>query len=219
MTTREVLRRVRHLSGRASIHALLVAFLVVCVYPLVWMFSMSVKTDEEVSLDDTIPAIPAFRDHSPYVRDPVEPVRPSDVDARTFERALPALRAIATSAVAAALPADRPGGVDGRAWTASATSLLLNRILTQMPRRVWEQGDEAVADQLRALLTPQAVAKAIGDQLARLELTALTLRTLDGHLVAIARPGDAARGWRVASGNATLAPAGDVLRLDYRFAS
>src|ERR1700733_9842898 len=85
------------------IHALLLVGVAVCLYPLVWMFMMSVKTDEEIGDDALFPSIPVFRDHSPYVRDGSEIVRPSDVDVARFATALPALREITTSLVLASM--------------------------------------------------------------------------------------------------------------------
>src|SRR5580704_5106167 len=54
---------------RGSIHALLLVAVAGCMYPLVWMFMTSIKTDEELAQSDDVPSLPVFRDHSPYVRD------------------------------------------------------------------------------------------------------------------------------------------------------
>jgi multiple sugar transport system permease protein len=209
----------RWVARRGWIHALLALSVTVCVYPLVWMALTSVKTDEEIGEDTVVPAIPVFRDRSPYVRSGVEVPKPMDVDAERFARTLPVLREITTSAVTASLPADSPPSVDARAWGASAATVLLDRTLAQMPRQTWERGAEAVSEQYRALLTPAGVHAAIDDQLSRVELSALTLHTLDGRLFDVGRDREHAPGWRVASGRASLAPLGARLRLDYRFDS
>src|SRR5580704_15818060 len=102
----------RWVADKGWVHALLVIGVALCVYPLVWMFMMSIKTDEELGQDEVIPAIPVFRDHSPYVRDPPDIARPDDVEATRFAAALPALRQVAASTVLSNLPPDRPPLVD-----------------------------------------------------------------------------------------------------------
>jgi multiple sugar transport system permease protein len=219
MTRREAAALVgRWVARKGWIHALLLVGVVVCVYPLLWMFMMSVKTDEEIGRDEIVPTIPVFRDHSPYVRDALDVARPTEADAARFAAALPALRTLTTSIARSALP-QPPPPVDSQVWASSAASVLLNRTLNRMPKQVWEQEAVAVSDEYRALLTPEAVSAAVSEQLSRVELSVLTLRALDGRLfnVASSRSGGAA--WRVASGNASLVQAGDVLRLDYHFGS
>jgi multiple sugar transport system permease protein len=206
----------RWIVTKGWIHALLVICVGVCVYPLSWMFMMSVKTDEEIGRDEVVPTIPVFRDHSPYVRDPFEVTRPADVDPARFAAVLPALRALTTATVRADLPAELPPFVDAAAWASSAASDLLNRALNQMPKQVWGEGDDAVLREYRALLSADAVAAAVWGQLSRVELSALTLHALDGRLFDLAGR-DGARGWRVASGPASLVPAGEVSRLAYHF--
>jgi multiple sugar transport system permease protein len=201
------------------IHALLLVGVAVCVYPMLWMFMMSIKTDEEIGQDTALPAIPAYRDRSPYVRDPPPVVRPADVDPVRFAEILPALREISTTIVESGLPAHPPPSVDARAWVSSAAEALLGRTLGQMPRQVWGEGVDAVSRQYRDLVTPEAVGQALSGQLSRVELSALTLRALDGHLFDLTSRRDGAPGWRVVSGNASLVPVGDTLRLDYDFAS
>lgn len=207
----------RWVASKGWIHALLLVGVVVCVYPLLWMFMMSVKTDEEISRDEIVPTIPVFRDHSPYVRDALEVARPTEADAARFAAALPALRTLTTSIAQSALPQPPPPSVDLQVWASSAASVLLNRTLNRMPKQVWEQEAAAVSDEYRALLTPEAVNAAVSDQLSRVELSVLTLRALDGRLFNVASTRGGAAAWRVASGNASLVQAGDVLRLDYHF--
>ena len=92
-------RAARWIVAKGWIHALLLICVGVCVYPLLWMFMTSVKTDEEIGRDEVVPTIPVFRDHSPYVRDPFELARPADVDPARFAAVLPALRALTMSTV------------------------------------------------------------------------------------------------------------------------
>src|SRR5206468_2876088 len=103
-------------------------------------------------------------------------------------------------------------------WVGSAASLLLNRSLAQLPKQLWDAGAESLLERFRELMTPEAAAAAISDQLCRFELSSPTMRTLDGRLFRLA-PASGSGGWRVASADAALVPAGDALRLDYRFRS
>src|SRR5271169_1958929 len=114
----------RWVASKGWIHALLLVGVVVCVYPLLWMFMMSVKTDEEISRDEIVPTIPVFRDQSPYVRDALEVARPTEAEAAQFAAALPAIRALTTSVARSALPEPPPPGVDMQAWASSAASAL-----------------------------------------------------------------------------------------------
>jgi multiple sugar transport system permease protein len=212
-------RLVRWGTDRGWIHALLLIGCAVCLYPILWMFLMSIKTDEEIGEDTLFPSVPVFRDQSPFVREPGPLVLPPDVAAARISGALPRLREITTSLVQAGLPATLPGSVDPQAWAAAATSALLNRMMSQLPKQAWDEGAETVAEKYRALVTPEAVAEALAGQLSRVEISALTLRTLDGHLFKVGASADGKPGWRVASGNAALVPAKDALRLDYHFAS
>src|ERR1700733_1472206 len=150
----------RWAASKGWIHALLLVGVVVCVYPLLWMFMMSVRTDEEISRDEIVPTIPVFRDHSPYVRDPLEVARPTEAYAARFAAALPALRTLTTSIARSALPQPAPPSVDPQVWASSAASVLLNRTLNRMPKQVWEQEAVAVSDEYRALLTPETVSAA-----------------------------------------------------------
>ena len=208
----------RWTTGKAWVHGLLVALSVICIYPLLWMFTMSIKTDEEIGQDEMVPAVPVFRDRSPYIRGPAHVVRPADVDEARFAAVLPTLQDLTMSIALSSLPSALPASVDPQAWASSTASALLNRTLNQMPKQVWREGEPAVSTAYRALLTPEVVRAAISEQLLRVELSALTLRTLDGRLFNVMSR-DRGTGWRVESGDASLVPTGDVLRLDYQFGS
>jgi multiple sugar transport system permease protein len=208
----------RWAASKGWVHLLLLIGVAACLYPIVWMFMTSVKTDEELGRDEVVPSVPVFRDHSPYVREEVEVARPDDVDAARFQIMLPTLRQLTTSIVSSALPKEVPASVDANEWASSAASALLSRAFAQMPKQAWNEGTEVVIARYRALLTPEAVAAAVSDQLSRSELSALTLQLLDGRLFKLASGSDFAN-WRIESHAASLVPVGDAVRLDYHFRS
>jgi multiple sugar transport system permease protein len=208
----------RWLATRGWIHAVLLIGMTACLYPLLWMFLTSVKTDEELTRDEILPAIPVFRSRSPYVRNDVDVVRPYDVDAPRFLSLLPSLRELTTSIALSTLPSlETPPSIDAGRWASSAASLLLSRTLAQMPRQVWRESADVVTDRYRSLLTPEAVATAASDQLSRVELLALTLGSLDGRLFRLASASRTSAGWRAESPAASLAAVGNAVRLDYHF--
>jgi multiple sugar transport system permease protein len=209
----------RWMATRGWVHVLLITGVAICLYPLLWMFMTSIKTDEELAESEVAPSIPLFRERSPYLRAEAGIAKPDDVPAASFAAALPELRELTTSAVSASLPKEMPPSISPDRWAASAVSVLLNRALGRMPKQVWDEGATAVATRYRQLLTPEAVAAAISDQLARLELSALMLRTIDGHLFKLTTGADFASEWRVTSTSAALVPIGDATRLDYQFRS
>jgi ABC-type glycerol-3-phosphate transport system permease component len=205
----------RWVAAKGWIHVLLITGVIGCVYPLVWMFLTSIKTDEELGRTEMVPAVPTFRPQSPYVRDDVRPAKPDELDPARFAAALPALREQAAAAVRANVPKDVPASVDVDRWVASAASALVERGVSQLPKQLWDEGGERLAQRFAEYLAPDAVGAALSNQLCRFELSPLTLRTLDGRLYKL----EASGGWRVASGAASLAPSGEVVRLDYRFSS
>src|SRR5580704_6701496 len=108
----ELVRAWRWVWMRGSIHALLLVAVAGCMYPLVWMFMTSIKTDEELAQSDDLPSVPVFRDHSPYVRGEPAIVMPDDVDATRFRALLPRLREAAVELTRAALPEPMPPAID-----------------------------------------------------------------------------------------------------------
>src|SRR5260370_15040826 len=98
----------RWVVAKGWVHLLLLIGVGGCLYPLVWMFMTSIKTDEELTQDAVVPAVPVFRDHSPYVRNEADIVRPGDVEAPRLETILPTLRQLTTSLALSALPHEIP---------------------------------------------------------------------------------------------------------------
>lgn len=208
----------RWVAQKGWVHVLLLTAIAICLYPFVWMFMTSIKTDEELSLGSLAPAIPSFRRESPYVRAEIEVERPEDAPAPQFSAALPALREMTRAATTAALPGGLPS-IDRERWASSAASMLLGRTVGRLPKQVWTGDTSALLEQYRQLLTPDAISGAIADQLSRLELSALTLRTLDGHTISLATGTEIPDRFRIESGTASLVGTEAGGRLDYAFRS
>ena len=208
----------RWVAARGWIHVLLITGVVGCLFPIAWMFMTSIKTDEELGQSEMAPSLPTFRSQSPYVRGEIEVTKPDDVDPSRFASLLPKLREMSRAAVLSNLPREVPPSIDREGWVSSAASALLSRALAQTPKQVFDEPADVAARRFGEQLTPDASRLALTDQLSRLELSALTLRTLDGRLFKLASKGDFA-GWQLASSAASLVPVGDAVRLDYRFRS
>src|SRR3954469_23167775 len=102
----------RWVAAKGWIHVLLLTAVVGCLYPLVWMFMTSIKTDEELGQSQLAPAFPRFRARSPYLREAAPITRPADVAPSRFAAVLPALRLAAQAAVRSSMPADAPPSID-----------------------------------------------------------------------------------------------------------
>jgi multiple sugar transport system permease protein len=211
----------RWIAEKGWVHVLLLTAVALCLYPFVWMFMTSIKTDEELSQATMTPAVPAFRPESPYVRDEAKVERPQDAPAAEFEAVLPALQELTTRTMRSGIGASVPPSIDRERWIASASSVLLNRLLARVPTSAWSAGanGDQVRDAYVQLLTPEAIGAAISDQLSRLELSALTLRTLDGHTFSLASSTEITDRFRVESGTAALVSTDAGGRLDYAFRS
>src|SRR6476659_3570501 len=93
----------QYIVRRGWSHLLLLTAAMIFLFPFAWMVATSIKTDEEILAGDWWPAMPVFRDHSPYVRPAVSIERPSGVADAQWEKHLPALRAQAEGAIDEAL--------------------------------------------------------------------------------------------------------------------
>src|SRR4051794_22322573 len=71
----------RWVARKGWIHVLLLTAIEICLYPFIWMFMTSIKTDEELSEASMAPAIPSFQEESPYVRPEAKAERPEDAPA------------------------------------------------------------------------------------------------------------------------------------------
>jgi multiple sugar transport system permease protein len=215
-----ITRRFGHwVADKGWIHVLLLTGVAICVYPFVWMLLMSIKTDEELAESKASSSLPSFREHSPYVRERALIERPEDVSAAQWSALEGALWELTLSAVGPNLPSQMPPSVDRLDWTSSAASMLMRRVLPRMPRQIWLEDSAAVLQEYRQFLTPELIGAAISNQLARVELSALTLHALDGRQFKLVGGAEMGARLRVESGTGALDARGDVTWLDYAFRS
>jgi multiple sugar transport system permease protein len=208
----------RWVMTRGWVHLLLLIAMSGCLYPFLWMFVTSVKTDEELAEGDALPVVPVFRDHSPYVRGAPKLIAPDEVSPERFRAVLPKLRDAAFALARAALPPSPPEGVDADQWASSSADALLSRSIAQLGKQSWNDTDRAIVEKVGAFLTPDVVEAAVSDQLSRLQLSAISLTTLDGRTFTLTQGGDAAS-WQVGASRAAVVSVGDSVRIDYRFGS
>ena len=194
-------------------HLVLVTGAAIFLFPFVWMVLTSFKTDEEIAEGGGLPAIPGYRQSSPYPRRPIEVHKPANVTEAAWEARLPVLREAAKSAVADHLAHN--GGM--AAPTDAVVSVLLDRLTPMVPNSAWASSEPKMRDVWNALLTREAIAAALDDRTARLELLALQLRTLDASIHNLFDAGGIARQWKITSGSAALVGSGDATIVHYDF--
>ena len=226
-------RVARYVVERGWLHVTLVCGAGVFVLPLVWMIAISLKTDEELTNQGWLPALPTFVGDSPYARAPVEVVRPITANDADWERALPEIERITRDAVAEhqrglgvspeRLPPQRPAlGRDAQATelVGAATSVVVNRLVNRLNAGLWSGDDAALLAAYREMLTPPVIADALRDRLARFELRGVLLRTLDGHLSNLCPESEVLDRFVVESGDASIEPGpGGAPVLRYHFDS
>jgi ABC-type glycerol-3-phosphate transport system permease component len=216
-------RLLRYLATRAWVHATLLFFVAIFLFPFVYMFATSMKTDEELIDRTYFPSIPTFQPISPRVRKMPAVERPPEAPADAWDAALPELLKITRAAVDAAAAAAKsaPVGADTvspEAHRAAATNFLLHRLIPRLGPDAWTGPRDALFAQYRQGLTETLVADALLDRLARLELRGLQVRSLDAHIYPVSLGPDIAAKWAIESGDAALIPtAKDSSVLRYRF--
>jgi ABC-type glycerol-3-phosphate transport system permease component len=215
--SRPIPRLARYVVHHGWIHLLLLAGIGIFLFPFVYMFATSLKTDEELTSADWFPAIPHFQPNSPRVRPAPALHKPLEAPPEKWAAVLPALRRMTREAVdAAPLPV---GGkqVDPGAYRAAASELLLARLVSRLNLDLWTGDSHAIEEAYQAGLSRGVIDDALNDRLARLELRGLQVRTLDGHVHAITAGSGFASGWTIESGDAAFIPSTDSTILRYHF--
>ena len=212
-------RLARYLASRAWLHVTLLFFVAIFLFPFVYMFATSMKTDEELIDRTYFPSIPTFQAISPRVRAMPAIERPVEAPPDRWEAMIPQLTKITRTAVdAAKLPA-AADTINADAYRTAATNYLLNRLIPRLGADAWTGPAEKLLEQYRNGLTANMIEDALLDRLARLELRGLQVRSLDAHIYPITLGPDIATKWKIVSGDAQLIPTKDSSVLRYHFDS
>ncbi len=200
-------------------HLVLLTGSAIFLFPFVWMVGTSLKTDDELASDSSVPQIPVFQAKSPYLRETPALAEPAEVDAAVWKKMLPAMHAASEKAITAAT---RPAGadlVDRAGLDRAAAALLINTAAARMNREIWQSGNvDKITAAFDAEMSPAAAANALDDRLARLELKSLQWRSLDVRIFRLFTGREIATQWKVESGAAKLIPGdGDAAILQYDF--
>jgi ABC-type glycerol-3-phosphate transport system permease component len=198
-------RCVRYFAEHATLHLFLLAGVAIFLLPFLWMVFTSLKTDEELLEPGFLPAIPSFVGHSPYVRRTPALNKPLDVEDETWDKSLPRLQKLSRNAIADELKRHPIPGVDPQKVIDAAAPILINQLAPRIGAEVWKSKDTTrLASVFAPMLTGDAVAKAVDDRLARLELRNLQVRTIDGHVIQLLDGDAIGKSWKVLSGPGEL---------------
>ncbi len=214
------LSRIFHrILGRCWIHLLLLSLIGLFLFPFAYMVATSLKTDEELTETDWLPAIPQFQPQSPRIRPAEAIVKPAEATQERWDAALPELRRITRAAVdATALPKGAES-VNADNYRAATTEFLLTRLIPRMNADLWSGNLPAIVEAYQSGLTPAVIADALDNRLARFELRGLQLRTLDGVVHTITAGKDIASTWKIESSHAQFVEAKNSAIVKYWFDS
>jgi len=201
------------------VHLTLLCLVAVFLFPFVWMFSTSLKTDEDLSAPGLFPALPRFRGDSPSVRAAIAPRKPEQVSGERWDAMLPRLKREAVERIVRSRSGVAAPVADARGYYESAAAALTDTNAGRIGVSLWAGTDEQLLAAFGELCTPAAIDEALDMALARVELYDLEVRTLDAHVFKISSGAAMARTWTVESGDAHLLPTADATRLVYHFDS
>jgi len=206
---------------RGWIHALLLLFVWLFLFPFLWMVSTSIKTDDEMTSGSLIPQIPTFRAVSPYVREIDPPTKPLDCPSDVWKNELPKLRDLASQSLASyqkSHPASPTlGPFDAADHNTSATTALLDFTIGRLNKSLWTGPEPALLNAFKQELTDEVLSKSLDRSLARLEFLGFQIRTLDVHIYNLTSGKDFAKDWKIESGPAKFIPQNDSSILTYNF--
>ncbi|HEX8523406.1 MAG TPA: ABC transporter permease subunit [Tepidisphaeraceae bacterium] len=202
-----------------AVHLFLLTAIAIFLFPFVYMAATSLKTDEELTDAGWFPSIPRFVSTSPRVRTLSAIAKPDEAPQAKWNAVLPELKRLTRAAVdEAKLPAGAEQ-VDANAYREAAADLLVARIAPRLNLDLWSQEKIKISSAFEQALTPEFVADALDDRLARLELRGLQARTLDSHVYTLTAPDQVMTDWKITSGNAKFVPTGEGAILCYQFRS
>jgi multiple sugar transport system permease protein len=210
-------RALRAILNQWIVHLTLLVLAAVFFFPFVWMFGMSVKTDEEVTNTQLFPALPSFVASSPYVMKADHVDVPEMATREQWNRVYPQLNSESAAAVGKLpLPAAMFDADADPLREAAATET--TRLGTEwIDEKSWAtEGNDAEIDrQFQTGLAHTDLPSVLNGRLARLEFGGLQVRSLTGHVMPIKQDGNL---WKVLSGNAELLSVGGAQALRYHFA-
>src|SRR4051812_44465791 len=93
-SARQQSRFVRYIVRRGWIHLALITGVGIFLFPFIYMFGTSMKTDEELTQSTWFPSLPSYVVASPYVRATPAPSPPPEAPAARWNEVLPQLRTI-----------------------------------------------------------------------------------------------------------------------------
>src|SRR6478736_5119047 len=88
-SSRRISRFQRYLTGHAWAHLLLLSGIALFLFPFVYMFATSLKTDEELTETGWFPSIPHFTPASPHVRATSIVQKPAEASQEKWDELLP----------------------------------------------------------------------------------------------------------------------------------
>jgi ABC-type glycerol-3-phosphate transport system permease component len=204
-------------------HLMLLSGMGIFLFPFLWMFSTSLKTDDELPQAKVLPTIPAFRPVSPYIREIERPEKPGDVPTSRWDAMLPTLTQI-TEAKLKQVQQQYPGAswsantVDAEAHRRMAARWLVDRLVSKMNLKLWQGADTDLLSQYNRLLDAPGQADinaALSQSLATLEMLSVQIRSLSTHIFT---EGQQIKGtWSVQSGPARLVETAGARRVEYDF--
>src|SRR5262245_34972398 len=200
MSEPEMPRLARYFVTRGWLHVVLLTGVGIFMLPFLWLVATSLKSDDELTSPGFLPSIPRFVPASPYVLPAPALEKPLPVEQADWDRNVAALRLVGASAIEAYLLGHPQTEIDRMALIESASAVLVNRLAARINTQAWNDPGNSFGE----LIHDEAIASAIDDRLARLELRGVQLQTLDGHIEQLCDARSAADFWQVESGSAKL---------------
>jgi len=200
------------------LHLTLLVLAFIFFFPFVWMFGMSLKTDEEVTSTDMFPSLPRFVAESPFVVPASAVDRPELAPRDRWDVIYPQLITDAANVIGK-VPIPTGTSPSDIASLQQAAAVEATRQAVQwIDQEAWaHDGNDAEIHRafLDGLSHIDLNAIMLG-RLARLEFGPLEVRSLTGHVKPIEQNGNL---WKVISGDAELipVPSAGVQALHYRF--
>src|SRR3954465_12444561 len=106
--------------GRGWLHLVLLTGVFIFCFPFLWMICTSMKTDDELTDQNWMPAVPTFKTQSPYVLGAPEIIKPIGVSEADWKTGLPNLLTATREAIVVTKPQADAVGVDAAEYRDAA---------------------------------------------------------------------------------------------------